>query len=137
MGSLALPALGGKISIGRSIEIVCRSGSLHIGNRPVYFGAADAVSLRSGTGAIVQELQQVMATWEPAGMTFRWQPKLLCVVYSGGLEMYYGLRAAFAGSSIQIDHVIAAEDEMDLSNTLFLDRARFQNQDSQLGEWKR
>jgi hypothetical protein len=120
IGSLAFPTSSGKIPIARKVEIDCRVNSVHIGNRPVYFGAPNVASLRNGIAAIVPELQKEMATWGPAGMTFRWQPKLLCVVHSGGIEMYYGLRMALIGSSIEIDHVIAAEDELDWKGSLFL-----------------
>jgi hypothetical protein len=122
LGTIALQNSSGKIPIARKIEIDCRAGSLQVGNRTVYFGAPNAVSLRDAMPAIVQELQKEMATWGRAGMTFRWQPKLMCVVYSGGLEMYYGLRMVLIGSPIEIDHVIALEDEMDWSDSVLLQR---------------
>jgi hypothetical protein len=117
---LVVPASNGRISIARHVEIFCRSDSLRLANRQVYAGRPDVAILRRKLGAIAQGVQREVIKWGPPGMTFQWRPKLLCLVHSDGLEMYYGLRLALIGSSIEIDHVILAEDEPGWDETMFL-----------------
>jgi hypothetical protein len=131
MATLALPATSGKIPVSRKIEIECRADGLMIPGRTVYLSIPNAASFRGAVSTLVGEVEREVARWGPPGLTFRWQPKLLCIVRADGLEMYYGLRAALVGSSIDIEHLILAEDEMDWSDSLFLrhlERAKFDTQ---------
>jgi hypothetical protein len=113
---------GGKIPIPREVEIDCRADGLIIRDRAIFLRVRNPTSLNDVLPALSEELGAVMASWGPAGMTFQWQLKIVCLVHQDGLQMYYGLRQAFIGSSVSISHVVLLEDTIDWNETLFLHR---------------
>ena len=116
----ANPQPAGQIAIPRKIVVDCSANTLIAGPLAVHIDLPRAGSLQSAIDQLMDEIDHQQSTWGPPGLTFRWEPQLVCRVHADGLETFYRLRFALAGSSIKIDHVLVSSVDSDVGQTMFL-----------------
>jgi hypothetical protein len=118
--SWAFATSNGKVPVSRTIEIDCWAANLAVRGRGKNVRVSSPARMSQAFTTLMHELDLEVAAWGPAGMTYYWQPRVLCLVHPGGLEMYYRLRELLTGSPVELEHVILAENEFDFDESMFL-----------------
>jgi hypothetical protein len=115
----------GRIAVPRKIHVRCLPDSIVIGPRELVVPIPLTGPLDEVVSRLLDELEQEIVNWGPAGITFRWQPQLVFDVSSDALNTYFRLRFALAGSSIPMEHNLSADADEILSEARYLKDRRF------------
>jgi len=116
----ANPQSSGKIPIPRAIVADCAANGLVLESRKKVIAISEAESIELAVEQLLGAVEREVSSWGPPGMTFRWEPRLVCRVHSDGLETFYRLRFALAGCSLAIEHKIGQADDSLIQRTEFL-----------------